>query len=529
MYQLTIGKKISAGFVAVLLVVAGLGVFAAFQLRAIKRTTNYMTTDPWPGTVAIYEIGTHTKANFGFALSLIVAEADQRPKIVETLTANRTAIDKLVADYEGTITMPEDRAMFDQFKADRAGFVDAFTQIRTLVEAGKTTEAGRIAQLQLLPAAQKLDAILDKLIAFNRANAERALADIAVSVGHGNTGVLVGVTLALAVSAVITFVLVRSLTHVLMTLSRTLNEGSTQVAAAAGQVSAASQSLAEGSSEQAASLEETSASLEEMSSMTKRNSESAHQAKNFSTETRLAAESGAAQVEAMHRAMDAIKASSAEIAKINKTIDEIAFQTNILALNAAVEAARAGEAGMGFAVVAEEVRALAQRCSSAARETAAKIEDAIQKSQHGVVISSQVATVLTDIVSKARQVDTFVGEIATASSEQSQGIAQVNSAVSEMDKVTQATASNAEETAAAAEELNAQAAVLQDAVNDLRRMIEGGQDQRPVAPTTLRAHAKPTPHRAITVRSSAPHSTATALPKALKVRTQQPDIQFTDF
>ena len=207
--------------------------------------------------------------------------------------------------------------------------------------------------------------------------------------------------------------------------------------------------------------------------MPRRTADSATQAKELAAQTRGAADTGATDMAEMNVAMDAIKQSSGEIAKIVKTIDEIAFQTNILALNAAVEAARAGEAGAGFAVVAEEVRALAQRSAQAAKETAAKIEESVAKSNHGVTISGKVAHSLQQIVDRARQVDTIVAEIATASTEQSQGIGQVNSAVSQMDKVTQSNASNAEESAAAAEELNAQSTELRKLVADLQRLVGG--------------------------------------------------------
>ena len=178
---------------------------------------------------------------------------------------------------------------------------------------------------------------------------------------------------------------------------------------------------------------------------------------------------------AMKRAMDDIKRSSDDISKIIKTIDEIAFQTNILALNAAVEAARAGEAGLGFAVVADEVRSLAQRAAQAARETAAKIDDSVTRSENGVRISTKVATSLTDIVDKARRVDALVAEIAQASKEQSQGIGEVNTAVSKLDKVTQANAASAEESASASEELNAQSAMLQEAVKGLCALVGGSK------------------------------------------------------
>jgi methyl-accepting chemotaxis protein len=256
-----------------------------------------------------------------------------------------------------------------------------------------------------------------------------------------------------------------------------LSEGSNRVHDSGSSVASASQSLAEGSSEQAASLEETSASLEEMASMTQRNAENAQKANDLARGARNAADKGATDMQAMATAMDAIKASSDDIAKIIKTIDEIAFQTNILALNAAVEAARAGEAGMGFAVVADEVRSLAQRSAQAAKDTAAMIESAIAKTTQGVEINAKVGTALTDIVTKARQVDELVAEIAQASKEQSQGIVQINSAVTQMDKVTQHNAANAEESAAAAQELRAQSQVLRKAVTELQQLV-GGQNQK---------------------------------------------------
>jgi CHASE3 domain sensor protein len=310
-----------------------------------------------------------------------------------------------------------------------------------------------------------------------------------------------GLIIALAIGLAIALYMTRSISKPIKLIAEVLTSGAEQAASAACQVASASQSLAEGASEQAASLEETSSSLEEMSSMTKRNAESAQKAKELADQARDAAEMGALEVQSMsesmggisassdemRKAMDGVKTANDEVAKIIKTIDEIAFQTNILALNAAVEAARAGESGMGFAVVADEVRNLAQKSAQAARETAAKIEGAIQKTEFGVHVSEKVVekieSVLAQskkvrdslcvIVNKARDVDNLVGEIATASSEQSHGINQVNTAVTQMDKVTQSNAANAEESASAAEELNAQAKSLTDIVLQLNQLVDG--------------------------------------------------------
>jgi methyl-accepting chemotaxis protein len=295
----------------------------------------------------------------------------------------------------------------------------------------------------------------------------------AASLGSASTTMIVGLTAAALIGAFLAVFITRSITKPIRAISDQLSSGAEQTVSAATQVSSASQSLAEGASQQAASLEETSSSLEEMSSMTARNTESAEKVKGLATQARQAGDTGASDMKEMIVAMEAIKTSSADIAKIIKTIDEIAFQTNILALNAAVEAARAGEAGMGFAVVADEVRNLAQRCAQAAKETAVKIEDAVQKSANGAEISTKVAKSLEEIITKARQVDELAGEVAAASREQSQGIMQVGKAVTEMDKVTQSNAANAEESASAAEELNAQADTMKDVVNSLLVLVDG--------------------------------------------------------
>jgi methyl-accepting chemotaxis protein len=295
---------------------------------------------------------------------------------------------------------------------------------------------------------------------------------------QGNQRMNTGLTLilTLGVTTGLIFVSTRSLKNTLLQIAEELRKRSEQLKDQSAHVAEASQGFAANSTEQAASLEETSSSLEEMSSMTKRNADHALRSKSLARDAHTAATLGTRDTEAMQTAMEQIDRSGNDVAKIVHTIEEIAFQTNLLALNAAVEAARAGEAGAGFAVVADEVRSLARRSAEAAKETADKIHGSRASTATGVEVTNRVATSLKEIVSKITELDHLVAEVATASHEQTDGIAQINTAVSQMDKITQANAAGAEETSSAAAELNAQAESLKISIRELLEMV-GSADE----------------------------------------------------
>jgi methyl-accepting chemotaxis protein/methyl-accepting chemotaxis protein-1 (serine sensor receptor) len=267
------------------------------------------------------------------------------------------------------------------------------------------------------------------------------------------------------------FYLVLSMSRKLQQMSGEIGNGSQQLASAAAQVSSASQSLAQGASEQAASLQETAASTAEINSATRRNAENSRSVSQLMGATSTHIALGNKKVDEMVASMAQINASGQKIGKIIKTIDEIAFQTNILALNAAVEAARAGESGMGFAVVADEVRNLAQRCAQAAKDTTGLIDESIASTRLGSGKLTEVTEAIAAITQEAEKVKALVEEATLSSQEQAKSLQQVSVSLEQMEQVTQRTASGAEQSAAAGEQLSSQSQVLNEIARQLAEFV----------------------------------------------------------
>lgn len=290
------------------------------------------------------------------------------------------------------------------------------------------------------------------------------------------TVLIIGILLLVG-NLTLSIFLARSISNPISTIVHQLTNGAEHTASAANQVSSAAQQLSQGATEQAASLEETSSSLAEMNAMATQNTDNASKANQLAQEARQSAEQGSQAISEMQTAMQAISEASDKISKIIKTIEEIALQTNLLALNTAVEAARVGEHGKGFAVVADEVRNLAQRAADSAKDTAVLISDTISKVKHGSEMTKKSEKVLKGIITNANNVADIIAEIAAASKEQAEGLAQVAKAFTQVDQVTQGTAASAEESASSAEELTSQAEGLRCMVVELQKVVAGANYQ----------------------------------------------------
>jgi methyl-accepting chemotaxis protein/methyl-accepting chemotaxis protein-1 (serine sensor receptor) len=424
-------------------------------------------------------------------------------KVEQNKAAFQTSLDRiheLLGNIRPLITTQQGRQDVEAIGPALEQYAAAFTRIVNQCQQGDTAGALETAA-QVGTFGNTLQARAADLAEVARKSAIEMLAKAGDTQSKLSTTSLAVAFLMLGIMAVSGFV-VRGISRALSALVGEMGQAAEQVASAAGQIASSAQSLAQGSAEQAASLVQTSASSEEINSMADKNAENSRAAADLvsSSQQRFVETNGA--LEGMVVAMAEINAESDKISKIIRTIDEIAFQTNILALNAAVEAARAGEAGMGFAVVADEVRNLAQRSAQAAKDTAALIEESIAKSAGGKTKVDHVASAIQVITDEAGRIRTLVDEVHLGSQEQARGIEQIAKAIGQMEQVTQKTAANAEESASAAEELNAQSDAMRDIVERLTAMVgganaAGGAERRPSGLAALR--------KAVS-KDSAPHS-----------------------
>jgi methyl-accepting chemotaxis protein len=475
--NMTIGKKLSVGFAAMLVMTAILAVTSLTSIASLGEEFDHAANKTAKKLDIAASMATNASEMLSFERGVLVRlNMKDIPKAEgyhNSFNERARLITEAGVRLRPLIETQQAQHDLDVLEAGVAAWVPAHQQLWQMGRNGDLEGALTIYDQKTLPIAKEIQKGADSIM-----QAQRRLLAEGLERGHSaisrNRWIAVILsTIFLVVGAVVLFIVQRSAGE-LRRAAAELDENAAQIAEAASQVALSSQSLAQGASEQAASLEETSASTEEITSMTRKNAENTRTAAGVMDTVDQHVKKGNLTLDEMLVSMDEINTSSDKIAKIIKVIDEIAFQTNILALNAAVEAARAGEAGMGFAVVANEVRNLAQRAAQAAKDTAPLIEESIHSSHQGSVKLQQVSGVIRAITESAAEVKTLVDGVNLGSQEQSRGIDQIARAITQMDQVTQGTAASAEESAAAAAELSAQAEALSGVVQRLRLMVGSG-------------------------------------------------------
>lgn len=474
MKNLTISQRIALVFSSIAAIAASLGVYTIWELKKIETNSVKINSDYLPSIDAVQQIELLATNNTSILENVWSESSDFRHELVSKVKANAKEIERITILYGKACVLSKDLSEYQAFKTESDSYIH---RINTVFEEEDATSVASVYD-ETVNRIKSFPARVHHELEFNRDDAQLAGQQIISHVISAKWGIASGFGGLLMAAVIAGAWISRDTRHRLGIVASQLTIVSRKVAESGVRVANASESLATGAGQQAASLEETAASLEELSGMTKNNAGNVKLAKDAASSVTQSAIDGTKQMEAMVKSMDEIRAAGFDIANILKNIDEIAFQTNILSLNAAVEAARAGQAGVGFAVVAEEVRALALRSAQAGRETASKINDSMAKSHLGARMSSEVAKGFSSIQQQILQLDQRMGEIAVASDEQSEGIGQVSSAVSQMDKVTQSSARSAGDTAKAAEELNQHVTLLELALKNLHELIGVSQSQK---------------------------------------------------
>lgn len=376
-------------------------------------------------------------------------------------------------EAEKTFVTEQGKELLEQIKESAGKAWPLMNQALELSLNSDNAEVKDFLANQVTPATKELIGYLHETFSLGERNIQLEMSVAQQVYSNSLTFLIVLFCIFMASGTFLAYYITRSITKSMNAITSRIREGAQQVAAASGQLSASAGQLSQGSTEQAAAIEETSSTLQESASMMDQNLTNTKQAAQLSEHAKDAADKGNHEMQEMMSSIQEIKKSSDQIAKIIKVIDDIAFQTNILALNAAIEAARAGDAGMGFAVVAEEVRNLAGRSAQAAKDTSAIIESNIELSTKGVSIAGKVREALNEITIQSKKVNELMDEVAAASQEQSLGIEQVNKSIAQVTVVTQQNAANAEESASAAEELNAQSENMKQIVEELSMLVYG--------------------------------------------------------
>jgi len=546
--NMQIGRRLNLGFTIILVAALGVIAMSIWRLHTVAETTQTMMQKPlakerlvsdWYRTI-------HTSVR---RTTAIAKSSD--PSLAAFFAEDAATATKLSSqqqkDLEALLSSDQEKGLFAQLSTVRKNYVTARDAISKAKSDGRVEDANQILNKDYSVAAKGYLDLLQQLLDLQRSSIDQIAVNvqslyeqsrdlmIAFGVVLFVVGWLFAWRLALSITrplhAAVGFAekvaagdlsshievsrhdetgkLLRALRIMNDNLSNIVSQvrsGTDTIATASSQIASGNLDLSSRTEQQAGSLEETASAMEELTSTVRQNADNARQANQLAVSASDVAEQGGAVVGQVIDTMGAINASSKKIVDIISVIDGIAFQTNILALNAAVEAARAGEQGRGFAVVASEVRSLAQRSASAAKEIKQLIDDSVDKVDSGSKLVQQAGETMSEVVSSVKRVTDIVGEISSASQEQSVGIEEVNRAITLMDEATQQNAALVEQAAAAAQSMQDQAAALHQVVGVFRLGQQNDVSTTPKAPAPV--PLKPASRSAPLVKTLAPESAA---------------------
>ena len=504
--DMKISTRLMLGFAAMAVLMSLLGALAIIKVTAIQGEFANVMDDRYPKIQTAGDIRTvNNEVSLAIRNLFVVSEPADVQAQFDVIANSSKRTNANLDTLKRSINSAQGKAALDKLMAARADYRGPRDKVLELLRAGQMDEARLVLVREVTPRQVAYMASVDELIQIQENLMTASADEVNAAVSSTLSSVAAMLAAAFVVAGLLALWIIRSTTRPLAEaaaiaravaggdlamefaangknetglLLAALHDMKTRLAAIVSEVrrnaegvATASAQIAQGNNdlssrteEQASALEETAASMEELSSTVKQNADNAQQGNQLALGASTVAVKGGDVVGQVVDTMKGINDSSKKIADIIGVIDSIAFQTNILALNAAVEAARAGEQGRGFAVVASEVRSLAQRSADAAKEIKGLINASVQRVEQGSALVDQAGVTMSEVVSSIRRVTDIMGEISSASREQSAGVAQVGEAVTQMDQATQQNAALVEESAAAAESLKAQAQQLVQAV-----------------------------------------------------------------
>jgi methyl-accepting chemotaxis protein len=508
MIKLSIGQRLAAGFALVLALAACVILLASWRLASTAMATRQMMDEPLAKERLISDW--NRNINAGVRRTIAIAKSADGSLVqlfAEDQAQSTKSSGEMQEKLKGLIRSPEEQALYDAVGQARKVYVEARDQIVKLKKEGQAEAADKLLTDVFVPGSKVYLTRMQDFLDHQRKDIDQTAAGIDATNSNGRL-LLIGFGLAmLALGVAAAWAITRSITVPLAaanelaervadgnlmrsgsgmpagsdeigqlqtTLRRMreklaetiggIRDSAESIGTASAEIASGNQDLSARTEKAASSLEETASAMEELTGTVQQSAASAGQANSLAVSAANVAQRGGEVVAQVVHTMDEINASSRKIADIIGVIDGIAFQTNILALNAAVEAARAGEQGRGFAVVASEVRSLAGRSADAAKEIKTLIGSSVERVETGSRLVAEAGRTMDELVGAVQRVKDIMGEITTATAEQSDGIAQVNIAIAQLDQVTQQNAALVEESTAAAESLREQAMTLNGAV-----------------------------------------------------------------